>query len=56
MTIAVIVPDTTLDVRTPRMLLPIPRFAGSGCLSTDLLTGDNLSHPRTSVRCEWMLS
>ena len=32
--------------------LPIPRFAGSDCLSTDPLAGDNLSHPRTSVRSE----
>ena len=52
MTIAVIVPDTTLDVRTPRMLPLVPRFDGSGCLSTDLLAGDNVSHPRTSVRSE----
>ena len=29
-----------------------PKFAGPGCLSTDLITGDNLSHPRTSVRGE----
>ena len=41
-----------LDVRTPRMLPHIPKFGGSGCLSTDLITGDNLSHPRTNVRSE----
>ncbi len=41
-----------LDVHAARMLPHIPRFAGSGCLSTDVLAGDNLSHPRTSVRSE----
>ena len=38
------------NVRTARVR--IPRVAGSGCLSTDPLAGDNLSHPRTNVRCE----
>ena len=38
------------NVRTARVR--IPRVAGSACLSTDLLAGDNLSHPRTNVRCE----
>ena len=41
-----------LDVHAARMLPPIPKFGGSGCLSTDLFAGDNLSHPRTNVRCE----
>ena len=41
-----------LDVHAARMLLPIPKFGGSACLSTDLFAGDNLSHPRTSVRGE----
>ena len=41
-----------LDVHAARMLPHIPRFAGSGWLSTDLFGRDNLSHPRTSVRCE----
>ncbi len=41
-----------LDVHAARMLPHIPRFAGSGCLSTDPLAGDNLSHPRTNVRSE----
>ena len=35
-----------------RPLPPIPKFGGSGWLSTDLLAGDNVSHPRTSVRSE----
>ena len=39
-----------LDVPATRVW--IPRFGGSGCLSTDVLAGDNLSHPRTSVRSE----
>ena len=38
------------NVRTARVR--IPRVAGSACLSTDLFAGDNLSHPRTNVRCE----
>ena len=38
------------NVRTARVR--IPRVAGSACLSTDLFAGDNLSHPRTSVRSE----
>ena len=46
MTTAVTDPDTALDG------LRVPRFAGPGCLSTDLLGRDNLSHPRTSVRSE----
>ena len=41
-----------LDVHATRMLPHIPKFGGSGCLSTDPLAGDNLSHPRTNVRCE----
>ena len=41
-----------LDVHAARPLPHIPRLAGSGCLSTDPLAGDNLSHPRTSVRSE----
>jgi len=36
----------------PTARVRVPRVAGSGCLSTDLLAGDNLSHPRTSVRSE----
>jgi hypothetical protein len=39
-----------LDVPTARVR--VPRVAGSGCLSTDLLGRENLSHPRTNVRCE----
>jgi len=39
-----------LDVPTARVR--VPKFGGSGCLSTDPLAGDNVSHPRTSVRCE----
>ena len=35
-----------------RMLPHIPKFGGSGWLSTDLLAGDNVSHSRTSVRSE----
>ena len=35
-----------------RPLPPIPKFGGSACLSTDLFGRDNLSHPRTNVRCE----
>ena len=31
---------------------PQGRWVGSACLSTDPLAGDNVSHPRTSVRCE----
>ena len=41
-----------LDVHAARMLPHIPRVAGPGWLSTDLIIGDNVSHPRTSVRCE----
>ena len=41
---------TILDVPTARVR--IPRVAGSGCLSTDLLGRDNLSYPRTNVRSE----
>ena len=41
-----------LDVHATRMLPHIPKFGGSGCLSTDPLAGDNLSHPRTNVRSE----
>ena len=41
-----------LDVHAARPLPHIPKFGGSGCLSTDPLAGDNLSHPRTNVRCE----
>ena len=41
-----------LDVHAARPLPHIPKFGGSACLSTDPLAGDNLSHPRTSVRCE----
>ena len=41
-----------LDVHAARPLPHIPRLAGSGCLSTDLLGRDNLSHPRTNVRSE----
>jgi hypothetical protein len=60
MTIAVTDPDVALDglqhqaldVHAVRMLLHIPKVGGSGCLSTDLLAGDNVSHPRTSVRYE----
>ena len=60
MTVTVTDPDTALDglqhgaldVHAARMLPHIPRFAGSGWLSTDLLAGDNVSHPRTSVRSE----
>jgi hypothetical protein len=42
--------QAALDVPATRVW--IPRLGGSGCLSTDLPAGDNLSHPRTSVRCE----
>ena len=42
---------TDLDLAA-RPLPPIPKFGGSGCLSTDLLGRDNLSHPRTNVRSE----
>jgi hypothetical protein len=60
MTITVTDPDTAfdelqhqaLDVHAARMLPHIPKFGGSACLSTDLFAGDNLSHPRTSVRSE----
>jgi hypothetical protein len=60
MSITVIDPATSfdelqhqaLDVHAARMLPHIPKFGGSGCLSTDLFAGDNLSHPRTSVRSE----
>jgi hypothetical protein len=38
------------NVRTARVR--VPKFGGSGCLSTDLIAGDNLSHPRTNVRSE----
>ena len=31
-----------LDVHAARMLPPIPKFGGSGCLSTVLFAGDNL--------------
>ena len=41
-----------LDVHAARPLPHIPKFGGSGWLSTDLIIGDNVSHPRTSVRCE----
>ena len=41
-----------LDVHAARPLPHILRLAGSGCLSTDPLAGDNLSHPRTNVRSE----
>jgi hypothetical protein len=37
---------------TAGSLLSVPRFGGLGCLSTDLLTGEKMSHPRTSVRGE----
>ena len=46
MSITVTDPATALDG------LRVPRFAGSGCLSTDPLAGDNVSHPRTNVRGE----
>ena len=60
MTITVTDPDVALDglqhaaldVHAARPLPHIPRLAGSGCLSTDLLGRDNLSHPRTNVRSE----
>jgi len=39
-----------LDVPTARVR--VPKFAGPGCLSTDPLAGDNVSHPRTNVRSE----
>ena len=41
-----------LDVHAARPLPHIPRLAGSGWLSTDLLGRDDLSHPRTNVRSE----
>ena len=41
-----------LDVHAARPLPHIPKFGGSACLSTDLLAGDNVSHPRTNVRSE----
>ena len=36
----------------PTARVRVPKFGGSGCLSTDPLAGDNLSHPRTNVRSE----
>ena len=41
-----------LDVHAARPLPHIPKFGGSGWLSTDLLARDNVSHPRTNVRSE----
>ena len=43
---------TVIDTATALAGLPIPRFAGSDWLSTDLFGRDNLSHPRTNVRSE----
>ena len=65
MTVTVTVPDTALDglqsevdqlqraaLDVPTARVRVPKFGGSGCLSTDPLAGDNLSHPRTNVRSE----
>ena len=38
-----------LDVHATRA---VPRFGGLGRLSTTLLTGEKMSHPRTNVRSE----
>ena len=45
--------EWSLDQRaTAGSPLRVPRVAGLGGLSTDLFTGENMSHPRTSVRDE----